>query len=117
MNIFKKYGVYKHFKGNYYATMGISKPMGNNEFWGISNMSGTKGYSVTHTEQNDISVITVYYNGEYYHSDLVGQDLLVLYKSLYDDTGIYARPLSMFLSKVDKTKYPNCNQKYRFELK
>lgn len=41
-----------------------------------------------------------------------GEDMIV-YQSLADGK-VYARPSSMFLSDVDKTKYPSIKTRYRF---
>lgn len=40
----------------------------------------------------------------------------VVYQALYGEKGIFVRPLDMFMGKVDKDKYPNAEQEYRFEL-
>ena len=62
-----------------------------------------------------------HFKGDYYlvediatHSET--KEEYVVYRRLYGDSSLWVRPYDMFASKVDKKKYPDVKQKYRFEL-
>jgi hypothetical protein len=62
-----------------------------------------------------------HFKGDYYivvdfaiHSE--DNSKYVIYRPLYGDGELYIRSYDNFSRPVDKVKYPNSTQKYRFEL-
>ena len=67
-------------------------------------------------------------NGIYKHfkgDDYIVEDIainsetmekMVIYRGLYEGSPLYVRSYDLFISKVDKEKYPNIQQEYRFKL-
>lgn len=104
-------GKYKHFKGKEYTVLAIAEPADITE--------KNKDFNVLaiaeHTETGKELVIyqSLKYTNKITHSGACGA--MVVYKALYDRGKIYARPYEMFASKVEKDKYPEVEQEYRFE--
>ena len=61
-----------------------------------------------------------HFKGNYYQVVLVAkhtetEETMVIYRKL-NSLEHFARPLLMFMNEVDRKKYPDADQKYRFEL-
>lgn len=73
--------------------------------------------------KNEIVIHGVYrhFKGNLYYVEGVARhsetgEELVVYRALYGERELYVRPKDMFLSPVDREKYPNVEQQVRFEL-
>jgi len=80
-------------------------------------------YKKEEVSVREIKIGRVYrhFKGDYYLVEGIANDSetgkpFVIYRKLYGDGELWLRPLEMFLSNVDKTKYPDVTQEYRFEL-
>ena len=62
-----------------------------------------------------------HFKGDYYIVEDIAKDCedlgdIVIYRGLYGDSPLWARKYDSFASKVDKEKYPDVLQEYKFEL-
>lgn len=72
---------------------------------------------------NSLMIGRVYrhFKGDFYLVEALAKDSetqkdFVVYRKLYGDGSLWLRPLDMFLSPVDREKYPQADQEYRFQL-
>ena len=72
------------------------------------------GKTYKHFKNKLYEVIAIAYDSETNNDE--NPRKLVVYKALYGDGKIWVRDYEMFSSKVDKDKYPDVLQEYRFEL-
>lgn len=107
--------IYKHFKNKFYAAMGLLIPIEEGKIKEIVNRPNSIYFLAEHTETGN-RIIIARNKKQFYVSVQYIKEPMVLYKSLYDGHMPYIRPLKMFLSEVDKEKYPKVQQQYRFEL-
>jgi len=71
------------------------------------------GTKYRHFKGKLYEVIAIAYDSESNNDEELHK--LVVYRALYDDGKIWVRDYDMFNSYVDKEKYPDVNQMYRFE--
>lgn len=119
-----KHGIYKHFKGNFYAVVGIARsfklPEGSTQLKYINTEITKPFQNAVDCTTEELSYVPIYTTpkGEYWQEEK--EEDVVIYVNLYASEKwqigtLFARPLEEFLSETDHEKYPNVKQKYRFE--
>lgn len=71
------------------------------------------GKKYRHFKDKLYEVIAIAYDSESNNDKVLRK--MVVYKALYGDGKIWVRDYEMFASKVDREKYPDVEQEYRFE--
>ena len=71
------------------------------------------GHKYRHFKGKEYQVLDIVYDSESNNDEEYKQ--VVIYQALYGDKLKWARPYDMFNSEVDHKKYPDVEQKYRFE--
>lgn len=67
-----------------------------------------EGEIYRHFKGNEYQIVAVAEHSE-------DSSQMVVYKAMYGEGKCYVRPLDMFMEEVDREKYPDATQKYRFE--
>ena len=67
-----------------------------------------------HFKGHIYKVVNIGYDSENYDEQNPDNSRLVVYENI-DTKEVWIRPYNMFNSKVDKDKYPDVKQEYRFE--
>lgn len=74
----------------------------------LMDMRLAPGDVVRHFKGNEYEILYIALDSE-------TMEKMVVYRALYGEKGVWVRPLEMFLSPVDRDKYPNADQHWRFE--
>ena len=113
-----KYELSNNYPDYFYVVVGIC------EFKDLNALSEEEKKKVNHLYfavdcNSRERVYSIYkYNGQFYinsHCNDLPKGSYVVYKTLYGDK-TYIREFNEFMSPVDKEKYPNIKQYWRFEL-
>ena len=99
----------------FYAVFSVLKPTEYTELQSLDDEIHEGDY-VTHFKFVDDNTLNYVY--KVLHLEATSTETsekFVVYQAMYDDKKIYIRPKEEFFSEVDKEKYPNAFQTFRFE--
>jgi len=68
----------------------------------------------------EIGAVYKHFKGNLYRVEDVAKhsetgETYVVYRQMYGEESLWIRPLDMFLEEIDREKYPDAEQKFRFE--